>query len=172
MCLFKYKIVIPSILCRIINQYNFLKELKICLHKLAVVNDTLEALNAPNEYQRLRNWIIRIIIGCIIYVCSNIAFTLCWFYHFHAYVNVEVIYKIVTSKYSTYVNISSAVICGTVLGYTCSRFHQVNDRLHVFYSDLFKNNADYRYRKQIKSILVRERITGATYRKQSMWIMM
>ena len=51
----------------------FLKDLKMCLHKLAIVDDTLEALGAPKEYQRLRNWIIRMIIGLIIYVFYDIA---------------------------------------------------------------------------------------------------
>ncbi|EGI69756.1 Putative multidrug resistance-associated protein lethal(2)03659 [Acromyrmex echinatior] len=31
----------------------FINDLKMCLHKLAIVNDTLEVLGAPKEYQRL-----------------------------------------------------------------------------------------------------------------------
>ena len=41
----------------------FLKELKMCLRELAIVDDTLETLGMPKEYQKLRNWIIRIING-------------------------------------------------------------------------------------------------------------
>ncbi|KYN30155.1 hypothetical protein ALC57_00386 [Trachymyrmex cornetzi] len=45
------------------------KELKMCLRELAIVDHTLEAFGTPKEYQRLRNSIIRIIIGWIVYVC-------------------------------------------------------------------------------------------------------
>jgi len=41
------------------NQCNFLKELKMCLHELSIVDDTLEAFDVPKKYQRLRNWIIQ-----------------------------------------------------------------------------------------------------------------
>ncbi|KYN09109.1 hypothetical protein ALC57_18776 [Trachymyrmex cornetzi] len=63
-------ILIPINICRF-------KELKICLRELAIVDHTLEAFGTPKEYQKLRNWIIRIIIGWIVYVCycvTHIAF--------------------------------------------------------------------------------------------------
>ncbi|KYN26925.1 hypothetical protein ALC57_03693 [Trachymyrmex cornetzi] len=44
------------------------KELKTCLRELAIVNHTLEVLGTPKEYHRLRNWIIQIIMGWIVYV--------------------------------------------------------------------------------------------------------
>ena len=53
----------------------FLKELKMCLRKLAIVDDSLEALGAPKEYQRLRNWIIRIIVGWIVYIFYQLVYT-------------------------------------------------------------------------------------------------
>jgi len=34
------------------------------LRELSIVDDTLEALGVPKEYQRLRKWIIRLMIGC------------------------------------------------------------------------------------------------------------
>ncbi|KYN08312.1 hypothetical protein ALC62_00695 [Cyphomyrmex costatus] len=161
------------ILSILISLYRY-KELKICLRELNVVNDTLEALGAPNEYQRLRNLIIRIIIGCIVYVFSDTIIGLCMYRTFHIKRNLTVrdVRQFLKGGYKIYVNISSALICGTVLGYICSRFHQVNVRLLVLYTDFFENNADYRCRKQNKSILVQQHITGAEYRKQSTWIMM
>jgi len=45
----------------------------MCLRELAIVDDTLEALGAPKEYQRLRNRIIRIIIIWIVYVFHQLA---------------------------------------------------------------------------------------------------
>ena len=48
-------------------------------------------------------------------------------------------------------------------------FHQVNNRLHMLYSDLFENNAEYR--RKNRSILVCQRIT-AEERKQYVWITM
>lgn len=54
--------------------------------------------------------------------------------------------------------------------YISSRFDEVNDRLHVLYSDLFENNADCK--RQNKCLLVRQRITGAKNRKHYTWIIM
>ncbi|KYN02043.1 hypothetical protein ALC62_07157 [Cyphomyrmex costatus] len=148
--------------------YNFLKELKICLRELSVVNDTLETLGAPNEYHRMRNWIIRTIIGSIVFVFY---FTIVSVFYVTYYgpslysktlLNVKFNFSILAFCYTLCINILSALICGTVLGYTSSKFHQVNDRLCVLYSDILQN----------KSILVRECITGAKNRKQSIWILM
>ncbi|KYN38162.1 hypothetical protein ALC56_07463, partial [Trachymyrmex septentrionalis] len=54
------------------------KELKMCLREFVVVDDTLEALGAPKEYQMLRKWIIRIIIhlwmDCTLFFSINISF--------------------------------------------------------------------------------------------------
>ncbi|KYN29165.1 hypothetical protein ALC57_01403 [Trachymyrmex cornetzi] len=60
-------ILIPISICRF-------KELKICLHELAIVDHTLEAFGTPKEYQRLRNWIIRMIIGLTVYVCYIVTY--------------------------------------------------------------------------------------------------
>ncbi|KYN42467.1 hypothetical protein ALC56_03098 [Trachymyrmex septentrionalis] len=51
------------------------KELKTCLRELAIVDDSLEALGATKEYQRLRNWIIRIIVGWIVLIFYILACT-------------------------------------------------------------------------------------------------
>jgi len=40
----------------------------MCLHELSIVDDTLEALGVSKEYQQLRNWIIRIIFGWIVFI--------------------------------------------------------------------------------------------------------
>ncbi|KYQ54451.1 hypothetical protein ALC60_14212 [Trachymyrmex zeteki] len=42
------------------------RELKMCLRELAIIDETLEALGTPKEYQGLNNGIIRIIIGSIV----------------------------------------------------------------------------------------------------------
>ncbi|KYQ59138.1 hypothetical protein ALC60_01847 [Trachymyrmex zeteki] len=47
------------------------EELKMCLHDLAIIDEPLEALGTLKEYQKLNNWIIRIIIGLIVYVFFN-----------------------------------------------------------------------------------------------------
>ncbi|KYN26848.1 hypothetical protein ALC57_03774 [Trachymyrmex cornetzi] len=64
-------ILIPINICRF-------KELKMCLRELAIVDHTLEAFGTPKEYQRLRNWIIRIIIGLIVYVCYFVTINVFW----------------------------------------------------------------------------------------------
>ncbi|KYQ52391.1 hypothetical protein ALC60_08492 [Trachymyrmex zeteki] len=82
----------------------------------------------------------------------------------------DTLFKNFVLNYPNFVHVLSALIWGTILGYTSSRIHQVNDRLHVFYSDLFENNADYR--GQNRSIVVCQRITKAVDHTQYMWILM
>ncbi|KYM98202.1 hypothetical protein ALC62_11107 [Cyphomyrmex costatus] len=159
----------------LISLYRY-KELKICLCELSIVNDTLEALGAPKEYQMLRNWIIRIIFVWITYFFTEFAmlcYILCNIYSYRFVDLFKGIYSLLyLSDYAKHVNISSALICGTLLGYTSSRFHRVNDRLHILYSNLFENNADYGCKRQTSSILVCYQITGAKDRKQDIWILM
>ncbi|KAG5343808.1 L259 protein, partial [Acromyrmex heyeri] len=55
--------------------------------------------------------------------------------------------------------------------YTSSRFHRVNDLLHVLCSDL-SGNSSVDYRRQNRSIFVHQRITGAKDHIQYIWIIM
>ncbi|KYM76115.1 hypothetical protein ALC53_13600, partial [Atta colombica] len=145
-----------------------LKELKMCLNELSIIDDTLEALGVSKKYQRLHNWIIRIIIGWIIYFYYGLAISIYKVYFIKMY-SKERFYLQFVNNFLIDVYILSALIFGIVLGYTSSRFHQVNDRLHVLYSDIFDNGD---YKKQNRSILICERITGAKDRKQYIWIIM
>ncbi|KYM83673.1 hypothetical protein ALC53_05849, partial [Atta colombica] len=151
--------------------YNFVHaELKMCLHELSVIDDTLEALGAPKEYLRLRKWIIRIIIGWIAYIFCRVALGVySMFLWFYIPINFVNIYQTFLIFYPEFVIILSSLIWATILRYTSSRFHQVNDRLQVLYSDLFENNAD---RRQNKCILVCQRMMGVKDCKQYIWIIM
>ncbi|KYN50246.1 hypothetical protein ALC62_06067, partial [Cyphomyrmex costatus] len=166
--------IIVSILCCINSLNDFLKELKICLHELSIVDDTLEALGAPKEYRVLRNWILRIIIGWNIYPYIKFVRAMSINYVLYSFQNLTFSYScdLFTYLYLSYIFASSVLICGTVLGYTSSRFHRVNNLLRVIYSDIFENNADHRCRRQNRSILVSQRITGAKDRKRYIWILM
>ncbi|KYN18969.1 hypothetical protein ALC57_08642 [Trachymyrmex cornetzi] len=160
---------IAVITLTLVNYFHF-KEFKMCLYELSVVDSTLEALGAPNEYQRLRNWIIRIIIGWIVYIfCYTAEFLYVEFPLPDEPTDSVTIYLTFLEFYPEFVIILSALIWGTILGYTSSRFHQVNDRLQVICSDLFENNAD---RRQNRCILVRQRMTGVKDCKQYIWIIM
>ncbi|KYM95341.1 hypothetical protein ALC62_14026 [Cyphomyrmex costatus] len=123
----------------------------------------------------LRNLILRIIIGWNIYSFIDLMIS---FYNNFVLFSYETPYlfkavcAIFIDKYFENIISSSALICGTVLGYTSSRFHRVNNRLLVIYSDIFENNADYRCGRQNRSILVSQQITGVKSRKQYMWIIM
>ncbi|KYN50346.1 hypothetical protein ALC62_14737 [Cyphomyrmex costatus] len=148
------------------------KELKVCLHELSIVDDTLEALGAPKKYRVLRKWILRIIIGWNIYSITKFVRTISIVIVLYSFqqISFSYLYDLFIIFYINYVITSSALICGTVLGYTSSRFHQVNNLLRTIYSNIFENNADYRCTMQNRSILVSQRITGAKNRKQYMWI--
>ncbi|KYQ54691.1 hypothetical protein ALC60_06433, partial [Trachymyrmex zeteki] len=95
------------------------KELKMCLRELATVDDTLEALGMPKEYQRLRNWTIRIIIGWILFIFADIAyhnlFTI--IYDSNYIINlVYFIYFLFIYPYPIFIYIINALISGTILG--------------------------------------------------------
>ncbi|KYN22614.1 hypothetical protein ALC57_04979 [Trachymyrmex cornetzi] len=147
---------------------DYLKELKMCLHELSVIDDDmLEALGALKEYQRLRNWIIRMIkifFSCLL--LSSIIYIITYELEKN-FINCCLAFM---SIYPEFVNFSSTLIWGTIIGYMSFKFHQVNDRLHVLYSDLFENDADDGRRN--RSISVRQQITGVKDRKQYIWIIM
>ncbi|KYN02262.1 hypothetical protein ALC62_06900, partial [Cyphomyrmex costatus] len=163
-----------SIVCRITSQHNFLKELKACLRELSVVDNTLEALGVPKEYRLLRNWIIQIIIGWIAILFINLTMSIFYDFIVHNILSILIIlfktFWLIWPTNTDNVITLSALTCGTVLGYTSSRFHRVNERLQELYSDLFENN--YNCRSQNRFILVRQRIARAKYHKQYVWILM
>ncbi|KYN28007.1 hypothetical protein ALC57_02584 [Trachymyrmex cornetzi] len=159
-------------------------ELKMCLHELAIVDDTLEALGTPKEYQRLRNWMIRIIIGWIAYVFFHLAHwnidqLILSFYGAYTYFSF---FDPFLFYYPSNIIILNALISAAILGlvlylriYTftlcvSSRFHRINERLRVLYSDLFESNTDYR--RQNRSICVHQRIKEAKDHNQYIWIIM
>ncbi|KYN34435.1 hypothetical protein ALC56_11239 [Trachymyrmex septentrionalis] len=155
-----------------INQYDFLKELKMCLHELSLVDDTMEAIGLPKKHQRLRKWIIRITIGYIVYVFYQFtipAYTSLIFYNSYPSIR-EIVHMFLHLFFPEFVYISSALIWETIVGCVSFRFHQINHRLHIFYSELFENNADYR--RQNRSNLVCQRISEIKDRKQCIWITM
>jgi len=100
------------------NQCNFLKELKMCLHELSIVDDTLEAFDVPKKYQQLRNWIIQIAIGWIVYIFYHLAICLYDLTMYKPKFTVTLIefHSIILPFYSRYINILNALICGTIFG--------------------------------------------------------
>ncbi|KYN50229.1 hypothetical protein ALC62_04333 [Cyphomyrmex costatus] len=146
----------------------------MCLHELSIVDDTLEALGAPKKYRVLRKWILRITIGWNIYSFIDFVKSMSTLNALYSIpiTSIRHLCNQFIAYYMSYIIGSSALICGTVLGYTSSRFHRVNNLLRIIYSDIFENNADYRCTRQNRSILVSQWITGAKNRKQYMWIIM
>ncbi|KYN09455.1 hypothetical protein ALC57_18428 [Trachymyrmex cornetzi] len=97
------------------------KELKTCLHELAIVDHTLEVLGTPKEYHRLRNWIIRIIIGWIVFVfyqlmCNN--FIYFFFYNIDIKFTLFVVgmYFMLLDIYPSNIIALSALISAAILG--------------------------------------------------------
>ncbi|KYN36614.1 hypothetical protein ALC56_09039 [Trachymyrmex septentrionalis] len=104
----------------------------MCLRKLSLVDDTMEAIGSPKKYQRLRKWILRITIGYIVYMFFRFAtFTLRMIFFYQININYYVIILSLSYVYPHFVHFSSTLIWGTILGYVSFRFHQVSDRLHV-----------------------------------------
>jgi len=100
----------------------------MCLRKLTIVNDTLEALGAPKEYQRLRNWIIRIIIGMIVYFFYAQAFPVIYTVIFYSnFFNYIIFYCMALvgflMRYPIYIIILSNLISSAIFGlvlYICT----------------------------------------------------
>ncbi|KYN13246.1 hypothetical protein ALC57_14583 [Trachymyrmex cornetzi] len=95
------------------------KELKTCLRELAIVDHTLEALGTPKEYQRLHNWIIRIIIGWIVYVFYHLTYYKVFSFFFHRSIpwyTWNVMLEMFLGNYPSDVFILSALIFAAILG--------------------------------------------------------
>jgi len=88
----------------------------MCLHELSLVDDTLEAVGTSKEYQRLRKWIIRIIIGWI--VCTFNEFASITYINFvHGYnTNLIETYFLFVMRFPKYVHILGTLIWGTIFG--------------------------------------------------------
>jgi len=86
----------------------------MCLHTLSIVDDTLKALGIPKEYERLRNWIIRMIIGWI--VLSLVMNATDSFLFSYKYFNISHICIPFLGNHLLHVNTLSALIWGTMLG--------------------------------------------------------
>ncbi|KYQ53410.1 hypothetical protein ALC60_07476 [Trachymyrmex zeteki] len=96
---------------------NVLAEFKMCLHELSLVDDTMEAVGAPKEYQRLRKWIIRIIIGWIVFTFNEfVSITYIDFLHGYNNTNLVETYFLFVMRFPKYVHILSTLIWGTILG--------------------------------------------------------
>ncbi|KYN18614.1 hypothetical protein ALC57_09071 [Trachymyrmex cornetzi] len=100
-----------------------LRELKTCLRELAIVDHTLEVHGTPKEYQRLRNWIIRIIIGWIVYVFYQFtyySFNISFIYYINNELNfilfVVMMFTMLLNNYPSNVITLSALISAAILG--------------------------------------------------------
>ena len=86
----------------------------MCLYELSLVDDTIEAIGAPKNYQRLRKWIIRIIIGWIINIFFQLA--VIYFDDLHNNINYVDIPRAFMIDYPIYIHILSGLIWGIIIG--------------------------------------------------------
>ncbi|KYQ48401.1 hypothetical protein ALC60_12557 [Trachymyrmex zeteki] len=118
----------------------FLKELKMCLRELAMIDETLETLGTPKEYQRLNNWIIRIIIGLIVYFFFYLTyiifsiFLLDDTFNFIDYLIMP--FDIFLMNYPSYIIILNAMISATILGLV----HVYILTLQIIFIDVVRQN--------------------------------
>jgi len=86
----------------------------MCLRKLSIVDDTLEILGTAKEYQWLRNWIIRMIIGWIVMSFFMNACDSFWLNY--KYFSITHTCFPFLGNYLLHVNTLSALTWGTMLG--------------------------------------------------------
>lgn len=87
----------------------------MCLHKLSLVDDTLEVLGTSKEYRRLRKWIIIMIFGWIVSSLLMNAFDSFWLNY--AYFSIIRICIPFVGNHLLHVNTLSALTWGTILRY-------------------------------------------------------
>jgi len=88
----------------------------MCSHELSLVDDTMEAVGSPKKYQRLRKWIIRIVIGYFVYMFCLCTVRVYLQFMFDENINFVFMCKVYLLFYGDFVHISSALIWGTILG--------------------------------------------------------
>jgi len=90
----------------------------MCLHKLSLVDDTMEAIGSPKKYQRLNKWTNRIIIGYIVYMFYQ--FAICAYIVLIDEDENNIDFVIICSSYlffyADFVHILNALIWGSILG--------------------------------------------------------
>jgi len=94
----------------------------MCLRELAIIDDTLEILGAPKEYQRLRNWIIRIMIGFIVYIFYELAYINIYVYFVYDidldvnFYFCQITIHMFLIAYPTYLIVLNTLISAIILG--------------------------------------------------------
>ncbi|KAH0947027.1 Gr22 [Eciton burchellii] len=125
-------IMLATIISMFDSLFHF-KEMKMCLHKLSIVDDTLEVLGKPKEYRLLHKRTIRLIIGWITLACFLNTCDSLWMYQEYFYIT-RICFPIFIN-YLIYVNIYNGLMCGIILGYVGSKFQQVNELIYELLED-------------------------------------
>lgn len=80
------------------------------------MDETLEMLGTPKEYQRLYDWTIRITIGWITLICFMNILDSIWLNYNYMYFNVARIFAPFVGNYFLNVSTFSDLIWGIILG--------------------------------------------------------
>ncbi|XP_072754251.1 uncharacterized protein [Anoplolepis gracilipes] len=124
---FNIIIIITAVMSMLVSFFRF-KELKMCLRKLSIVDDTLELLGTPKEYRRLYNWIIGIITGWIALVFLTNASDSLWLnYEYFSLTRICVPF---VANHLIHINTLNVLTWVIILRYTGSRFQRINEYIH------------------------------------------
>ncbi|CAL1676351.1 unnamed protein product [Lasius platythorax] len=161
---FNIIIIITAIVSMLVNLFRF-KELKMCLRKLSIVDDTLEMLGTPKEYQRLYNWVIGVIIGWIALVFLLNASDSLWLnYEYFSLIRICVPF---VANHLVHVNTLNVLIWVTILRYIGSRFQRINEHIHDMLED---ERTKGRNKSTLLQLIDEQRVEVKKY-KQYMWIL-
>ncbi|XP_011868554.1 PREDICTED: uncharacterized protein LOC105562370 [Vollenhovia emeryi] len=121
-------IMTSAIVSILVSLFRF-KELKMCLHKLSIVDNTLEVLGTSKEYQRLRKWIIQLIHGWLSLALFMNSVDIFWLnYQDFSITRVCVPFL---GNHLLHVNTLGALIWGVILG---------SVYIHIYFIKLFLYN--------------------------------
>lgn len=116
--------------------YFFLiKELKTCLYKLSIVDDTLEVLGIPKEYQRLYKMTIKVTVGWIVMACVMDMVDIMWM-GYDSYFDIVHICVPFVVNHLLHVSTLNGLIWGTILRSVfyifanCIRLKNISKNVH------------------------------------------
>ncbi|XP_032681993.1 uncharacterized protein LOC116849182 [Odontomachus brunneus] len=158
-------IVMSSYGSMVVSLFRF-KDLKTFLRKLSIVDDTLEALGTPKEYQKLYKWMIAVIIVWI--VSSNLLNGMDALVEDEDKFNIMSVCIALVENFLPHMGTINSVILGTVLGYMGSRFERVNKHIRNF----LENDAEHIGAKNTSIFIVRKRVVETEECSRRVWIIM
>ncbi|XP_072754244.1 uncharacterized protein [Anoplolepis gracilipes] len=122
--------LVATITSAILSVY-YDKRFRICMKKLAVVDDTLEELGSPKIYQNMYTWSKRTVIAWIVYSNAYNFYDVIWWVNRKETASWAFIISYLLN-HPLHVNMLMDLIFITILWYIGNRFDKINEHMQHF----------------------------------------